>query len=122
MDLTSLEVLETKSASSVICFVSFLPEIFGMNEDVLKELDKPKCGVIIVSILGGMKVFNVAVEALRISYRKMNPFCIPFETKNMGSTMMAMDLGWMGPNYSISTTCAISKFMHHKCCKSYYAG
>jgi hypothetical protein len=38
------------------------------------------------------QVFNDAVEALRISYRKMNPFCVPFATTNMGSAMMAMDL------------------------------
>ncbi|GLJ19033.1 hypothetical protein SUGI_0341520 [Cryptomeria japonica] len=82
----------------------------GMDEEVLKDLDKSKCGVLIGSALGGMKVFNDAVEALRISYRKMNPFCVPFATTNMGSAMMAMDLGWMGPNYSISTACATSNF------------
>jgi 3-oxoacyl-[acyl-carrier-protein] synthase II len=56
------------------------------------------------------QVFNDAVEALRVSYRKMNPFCVPFATTNMGSAMLAMDLGWMGPNYSISTACATSNF------------
>ncbi|XP_040938539.1 3-oxoacyl-[acyl-carrier-protein] synthase II, chloroplastic isoform X1 [Gossypium hirsutum] len=105
----------------------------GVNEDVMEELDKTKCRVLIGSAMGGMKVksfsrrrkkswyivfflypsihihcllwneqvFNDAIEALRISYRKMNPFCVPFATTNMGSTMLAMDLGWMGPNYSI---------------------
>uniref|UniRef100_A0A0C9SAU4 beta-ketoacyl-[acyl-carrier-protein] synthase I n=1 Tax=Wollemia nobilis TaxID=56998 RepID=A0A0C9SAU4_9CONI len=82
----------------------------GMHEEVLRELDKSKCGVLIGSALGGMKVFNDAVEALRISYRKMNPFCVPFATTNMGSAILAMDLGWMGPNYSISTACATSNF------------
>lgn len=38
------------------------------------------------------QVFNDAIEALRISYRKMNPFCVPFATTNMGSAMLAMDL------------------------------
>jgi hypothetical protein len=38
------------------------------------------------------QVFNDAVEALRVSYRKMNPFCVPFATTNMGSAMLAMDL------------------------------
>ena len=33
-----------------------------------------------------------AIEALRISYKKMNPFCVPFATTNMGSAMLAMDL------------------------------
>ncbi|XP_075079604.1 3-oxoacyl-[acyl-carrier-protein] synthase II, chloroplastic [Nicotiana tabacum] len=82
----------------------------GITEDIMDELDKRRCGVLIGSALGGMKVFNDAVEALRVSYRKMNPFCVPFATTNMGSAMLAMDLGWMGPNYSISTACATSNF------------
>ncbi|XP_058079849.1 3-oxoacyl-[acyl-carrier-protein] synthase II, chloroplastic-like [Magnolia sinica] len=82
----------------------------GITEEVMNELDKTKCGVLIGSAMGGMKVFNDAIEALRVSYRKMNPFCVPFATTNMGSAMLAMDLGWMGPNYSISTACATSNF------------
>ncbi|KAI3443521.1 hypothetical protein Pfo_000186 [Paulownia fortunei] len=82
----------------------------GITEDVMDELNKARCGVLIGSAMGGMKVFYDAIEALRISYRKMNPFCVPFATTNMGSAMLAMDLGWMGPNYSISTACATSNF------------
>ncbi|XP_010273891.1 PREDICTED: 3-oxoacyl-[acyl-carrier-protein] synthase II, chloroplastic-like isoform X2 [Nelumbo nucifera] len=82
----------------------------GITEDVMDELDKSRCGVLIGSAMGGMKVFNDAIEALRVSYKKMNPFCVPFATTNMGSAMLAMDLGWMGPNYSISTACATSNF------------
>ncbi|XP_047941665.1 3-oxoacyl-[acyl-carrier-protein] synthase II, chloroplastic-like [Salvia hispanica] len=82
----------------------------GINEDVMETLNKARCGVLIGSAMGGMKVFHDAIEALRVSYRKMNPFCVPFATTNMGSAMLAMDLGWMGPNYSISTACATSNF------------
>ncbi|KAI3943022.1 hypothetical protein MKW92_007648 [Papaver armeniacum] len=82
----------------------------GMTENVMNELDRAKCGVLIGSAMGGMKVFHDAIEALRVSYKKMNPFCVPFATTNMGSAMLAMDLGWMGPNYSISTACATSNF------------
>jgi 3-oxoacyl-[acyl-carrier-protein] synthase II len=82
----------------------------GITGDVMDELDKTKCGVLIGSALGGFKVISDSIEALRISYRKMNPFCIPFATTNMGSAMLAMDLGWMGPNYSISTACATSNY------------
>ncbi|CAL9027505.1 unnamed protein product [Prunus brigantina] len=82
----------------------------GITEDVMDQIDKAKCGVLIGSAMGGMKVFNDAIEALRVSYKKMNPFCVPFATTNMGSAMLAMDLGWMGPNYSISTACATSNF------------
>ncbi|KAF7042997.1 hypothetical protein CFC21_052461 [Triticum aestivum] len=82
----------------------------GVTEDIMNELDKSRCGVLIGSGMGGMKVFSDAIEALRVSYRKMNPFCVPFATTNMGSAILAMDLGWMGPNYSISTACATSNF------------
>nr|AAL06498.1 At1g74960/F9E10_19 [Arabidopsis thaliana] len=82
----------------------------GVTDEVMAEFDKTKCGVLIGSAMGGMKVFYDAIEALRISYKKMNPFCVPFATTNMGSAMLAMDLGWMGPNYSISTACATSNF------------
>ncbi|KAB5552473.1 hypothetical protein DKX38_009784 [Salix brachista] len=82
----------------------------GISEDVMDGLNKTKCGVLIGSAMGGMKVFNDAIEALRISYKKVNPFSVPFATTNMGSAMLAMDLGWMGPNYSISTACATGNF------------
>ncbi|CAI9280905.1 unnamed protein product [Lactuca saligna] len=82
----------------------------GVTKDVMKDLDVTKCGVIIGSALGGMKIFQDGIEALMVSYRKMNPFCVPFATTNMGSAILAMDLGWMGPNYSISTACATSNF------------
>lgn len=64
----------------------------GVTEDVMKELNIAKCGVIIGSALGGMKVFQDGIEALRVSYKKMNPFCVPFSTTNMGSAILAMDL------------------------------
>ncbi|PIA43105.1 hypothetical protein AQUCO_02000506v1 [Aquilegia coerulea] len=82
----------------------------GITDEVMNELDKTRCGVLIGSGMGGMKVFSDAIEALRVSYKKMNPFCVPFATTNMGSAMLAMDIGWMGPNYSISTACATSNF------------
>nr|GEX75510.1 3-oxoacyl-[acyl-carrier-protein] synthase II, chloroplastic [Tanacetum cinerariifolium] len=80
----------------------------GVTEDVMKQLDIARCGVLIGSGIGGVKVLQDGIEALRVSYKKMNPFSVPFATTNMGSAMLAMDLGWMGPNYSISTACATS--------------
>ncbi|KAH0776430.1 hypothetical protein KY290_007841 [Solanum tuberosum] len=82
----------------------------GITEDLLQELDKARCGVLIGSALGGMKVFYDGIEALQVSYKKLNPFCVPFSTSNMGAAMLAIDLGWMGPSYSISTACATSNF------------
>ncbi|XP_062087869.1 3-oxoacyl-[acyl-carrier-protein] synthase II, chloroplastic-like [Humulus lupulus] len=82
----------------------------GITSQELRELDKARCGVIIGTALGGMAVSTEAIEALRISYRKINPFTVPFATANMGSAILSIDLGWTGPNYSISTACATSNF------------
>lgn len=77
----------------------------------IKELDRSKCGILVGTAMGGMNTFAVAVEALETSgYRKMNPFCIPFAITNMSGAMLAMDLGFMGPNYSISTACATGNY------------
>ncbi|XP_031500258.1 3-oxoacyl-[acyl-carrier-protein] synthase II, chloroplastic-like [Nymphaea colorata] len=81
-----------------------------VTEEVMKKLDAAKCGVLIGSGIGGMKVIHDSVAALMVSYKRMSPFCVPFATTNMGSAILAMDLGWMGPNYSISTACATSNY------------
>ncbi|XP_065866562.1 3-oxoacyl-[acyl-carrier-protein] synthase II, chloroplastic-like [Euphorbia lathyris] len=79
----------------------------GIMQQFMNKLDKLRSGVI-GSALGGINIFSNGAEALRVSYKKMNPFCVPFATTNVGSAMLAMDLGWMGPNYSISSACATS--------------
>ncbi|GIL44318.1 hypothetical protein Vafri_1823 [Volvox africanus] len=77
----------------------------------IKDLNRMRCGTLVGTAMGGMTSFANAVEALETaSYRKMNPFCIPFAITNMGGAMLAMDLGFMGPNYSISTACATGNY------------
>ncbi len=43
---------------------------------------------------------------LEKGHRRVSPFFIPYIITNMASGMLAMDTGFMGPNYSISTACA----------------
>lgn len=70
-----------------------------------------RCGSLVGSAMGGMHSFAGAVEAMTTQgHRKMNPFCIPFAITNMGSALFAMDVGFMGPNYSISSACASGNF------------
>jgi len=72
-------------------------------------LDKTRCGCIIGSGIGGMSTFFDNVKILNErGPRRITPFLIPFILTNMGSALLAMDLGFMGPNYSISTACATS--------------
>lgn len=40
----------------------------------------------------------------------MNPFCIPFAITNMSGALLAMDIGFMGPNYAINTACATGNY------------
>ncbi|MEW5304489.1 MAG: hypothetical protein WDW36_007099 [Sanguina aurantia] len=77
----------------------------------IKQLDLSRCGILVGTAFGGLSSFSNAVEALAKSgHRKMNPFCIPFAITNMGGAMLAMDTGFMGPNYSISTACATGNY------------
>lgn len=81
------------------------------DKSEMQGLDVSRCGILIGSAMGGMTSFSTAVEALETQgHRKMNPFCIPFAITNMGGAMLAMDTGFMGPNYSISTACATGNY------------
>jgi hypothetical protein len=43
-------------------------------------------------------------------YKKISPFFIPYAITNMGGALLAIDTGFMGPNYSISTACATANY------------
>ena len=70
-----------------------------------------RCGILVGTAMGGMQTFATAVEDQATKgFRRMNPFCIPFAITNMPGALLAMDLGFMGPNYSISTACATGNY------------
>lgn len=74
-----------------------------------EQLDKARCGVLIGSGMGGMTTFADNVKILHErGHQKITPFLIPFILTNMGSALLAQDMEFMGPNYSISTACATS--------------
>lgn len=82
-------------------------ESAGFDPEELSRLNKKKCGIIIGSGMGGMDVFVNGVQSLNEKgWRKVTPFFVPFILSNMGGALLGMDLGFMGPNYSISTACA----------------
>jgi len=83
----------------------------GKGEEMDAAVDIARAGCLIGTAMGGMHSFSAATESLVTQgHRKMNPFCIPFAITNMGSALTAMDLGFMGPNYSISSACASGNF------------
>ncbi|XP_019150925.1 PREDICTED: 3-oxoacyl-[acyl-carrier-protein] synthase I, chloroplastic-like [Ipomoea nil] len=83
----------------------------NLSQQVLDTMDKSKIGVLVGSGMGGLTVFSNGVEALvKKGYKKITPFFIPYSITNMGSALLAIDTGLMGPNYSISTACATANY------------
>lgn len=78
-----------------------------LDPNNLDSLDRTRCGVVIGSGMGGMQFFLDNVQQLiEKGHRRVSPFFIPYIITNMASGLLAMDTGFMGPNYSISTACA----------------
>lgn len=108
------EYLDKKQARRVDKFIAYAMvagkkavESAGLKGDLLEGLNKYKCGVIIGSGMGGMDVFVTGVQSLdQKGWKKVTPFFVPYIISNMGGALLGMDLGFMGPNYSISTACA----------------
>jgi 3-oxoacyl-[acyl-carrier-protein] synthase II len=81
----------------------------GLTGDALESLDKTRAGVLVGSGMGGMGVYSDGVETLVTKgFKRLSPFFVPFIITNMAGALIAIDLGFLGPNYSISTACATS--------------
>lgn len=112
------EYIEKKQARRVDKFISYSMvagkkalEHGNLPWQSLENLDKKRCGVLVGSGMGGMTVFSDGVSTLNEKgHKRITPFFIPFVLTNMGGALLAMDLGFMGPNYSISTACATGNF------------
>ncbi|MFC2049210.1 beta-ketoacyl-ACP synthase II [Chlamydiota bacterium] len=86
-------------------------EMAKVTPEVLAGFDKARCGVIIGSGMGGLRTFYDGTVALaEKGLRRLTPFFIPHIITNMGGALLAIDLGFMGPNYSISTACATANY------------
>ncbi len=108
------DYLDKKQARRVDPFIRYAMvagkkalEQSGLQGDLLNSLNKSRCGILVGSGMGGMKTFADGVETLiKEGYRRMSPFFVPFIITNMAGALLAIDLGFTGPNYSISTACA----------------
>lgn len=115
------DYLDKKQARRVDPFIRYTAvagkkalEKGGVTSEVLLQLDKTRCGVLIGSGMGGMSVFSDGVETLVTKgFKRISPFFVPYIITNMGSALLAIDLGFMGPNYSISTACATANYCIH---------
>jgi 3-oxoacyl-[acyl-carrier-protein] synthase II len=86
-------------------------EMGQITPEILQTLDKKRCGVVIGSGMGGLKTYYEGTVALNDKgLRRITPFFIPYIITNMAGALLAIDLGFMGPNYSISTACATANY------------
>ena len=82
-----------------------------MQHAKLEVKDPTRAGVLIGSGMGGMHTYNANVEAMvKAGPKRVSPFFIPYVITNMGGAILAMELGFKGPNYSVSTACATSNY------------
>ncbi|EME31466.1 3-oxoacyl-[acyl-carrier-protein] synthase II [Galdieria sulphuraria] len=81
----------------------------AIGSESFSKLRKERCGVIIGSGMGGLISFTDGVgKLLADEFDRISPFFIPNSICNLGSAMVAIETGFMGPNYSISSACATS--------------
>ena len=82
-----------------------------LTKEALENVDLSKCGVLIGSGMGGMSVFyNNSETIIEKGYKRVNPFFVPYIITNIGGALLGADLGFMGPNYSVSTACATGNY------------
>lgn len=82
-----------------------------LTEGERAPLDKTKVGVLIGSGMGGMQTFVEGVETLKEKgHRRVTPFFVPYILTNMPGALLSIEMGFQGPNYSISTACATANY------------
>lgn len=82
----------------------------GFSLDAI-DIDKKRAGIVIGSGMGGMTTFFSGVSTVNEKgYRRLTPFFVPYIITNMAGALLAIDLGFQGPNYSISTACATANY------------
>ncbi|GLT49670.1 hypothetical protein SLA2020_232130 [Shorea laevis] len=83
----------------------------NLGPQVLEKMDRTRIGVLVGSGMGGLTAMTSGFESfIQKGYKKITPFLIPNSITNMGSALLAIDTGLMGPNYSISTACATANY------------
>lgn len=112
------DYMDKKQARRVDPFIRYIMvsgkkalENAGLTGEALEKLDKQKCGIIISSGMGGMHcLLDGTKNILESGSKRLTPFFIPYIITNMGGGLLAIDTGFMGPNYSISTACATANY------------
>ncbi|XP_076939484.1 3-oxoacyl-[acyl-carrier-protein] synthase I, chloroplastic-like isoform X2 [Bidens hawaiensis] len=83
----------------------------ALGRDTLSKIDKARVGVVIGTGLGGVTTLVDGVGTLmERGFDKITPFFTPYALASMGPAFLAIDLGFKGPTYAISSACATSNY------------
>ncbi|MDF2550082.1 MAG: 3-oxoacyl-[acyl-carrier-protein] synthase chloroplastic-like [Chlamydiales bacterium] len=75
------------------------------------KLDLSRAGVLVGSGIGGMNAFSDGVGVLNAQgHRRLTPFFVPYILTNMAGAILSQEIGFTGPNYSVSTACATANY------------
>lgn len=73
------------------------------------DIDKKRAGVIVGSGMGGMEIFTEsAINLENKGPRRVSPFFVPMAIGNMAAGEVSIRLGYMGPNWAVTSACATS--------------
>jgi len=102
------DYIDKKQARRVDPFVQYAMVAGKKALEMSKAHPDPRrAGILIGSGMGGMHAFSDGVETLITKgFRRLTPFFVPYIITNIAGALLAIDLGFMGPNYSVSTACA----------------
>ncbi len=72
-----------------------------------KSVDPERAGIIVGSGIGGLPTIEAQHSVLlERGPDRVSPFLIPMLISNIAPGEIAIDLGWVGPNYSVASACA----------------
>ncbi|GMH19753.1 hypothetical protein Nepgr_021594 [Nepenthes gracilis] len=83
----------------------------NLGPKVLNTMERTRMGAIVGSGTGGTTVLMNGVQNyIKGGLAKVSPYFIPNHIVNSATAMLAIDAGFKGPTYCISTACATSNY------------
>ncbi len=84
----------------------------GINYTQMSQSEKERAGILIGSGIGGLFIDDDAYRNLH-SKTRITPFFIPYSMTNAAGAILGVNIGFKGPNYSVSTACATGNYAIH---------
>mmetsp|Transcript_147050 Transcript_147050/g.472216 ORF Transcript_147050/g.472216 Transcript_147050/m.472216 type:complete len:507 (+) Transcript_147050:41-1561(+) len=97
---------------TIVCGKKALEDAgLGMDTDDFQKLDKERCGILIGSAMGGTSL-QTSIDNMEklLAGKKLSPFFVPYTLVNVPGGLLAIDVGFKGPNYAIVTACATGNY------------